>query len=136
MRAGPDLVWFQRRCIGGRGGQGSWSRRQGWNAGHQVGWLCGGLRPAHFLRWRWEHRGAGIAITLSKPAAHADGDSADSIEVGYAPGRSQSDAEGPESRTLIEPANGGADSFSGTDSSRTDSDAIGDQQSLPVTDPR
>ena len=61
------------------------------------------------MRWRWEHRGAGIAITLSKPTAHADGVPADPHEVGYAPGDSQSNAERTESRTLIEPANGGAD---------------------------
>ena len=88
------------------------------------------------MRWRWSHRSVGIAVTLSKPAAHTDGVPADSHEVGYAPGDSQSDAEGTESRTLIEPINGGADSFSGTDSSRTDSDAIRGDESVAVTDPR
>ena len=83
------------------------------------------------MRRRWEHRGAGIAITLSKPTAHADGVPADPHEVGYAPGDSQSDADETESRTLIEPANRGADSRS-----RTDTDAIGDEESLAVTDPR
>ena len=61
------------------------------------------------MHWRWQHRGAGIAITLSKPAAHADGVPADSHEIGCAPGDSQSDAEGPESRTHIEPVSSGAD---------------------------
>ena len=88
------------------------------------------------MHWRWEHRGAGIAITLSQSTAHADGVSADAREIGYAPGDSQSNAEGTESRTLIEPANGGADSFSRTDSSRTDSDAIRGDESVAVTDPR
>ena len=89
------------------------------------------------MRWRWEHRGAGIAITLSQPAAHADGVPADPHEVGYAPGDSQSDAEGTESRTLIEPASRGADTHAGTDThTRTDSDAIGGDESLAVTDPR
>ena len=57
------------------------------------------------MRWRWDHRGAGIAITLSKPTAHADSVLADPHEVGYAPGDSQSNADRTESRTLIEPAN-------------------------------
>jgi hypothetical protein len=35
---------------------------------------------------RREHRRACIAITLSKPTAHADGVSADPHEVGCAPG--------------------------------------------------
>jgi hypothetical protein len=80
---------------------------------------------------RWEHRGAGIAITLSKPTPHARGVSADPYEVGSAPGDSQSDADETESRTLIEPANRGADSRS-----RTDADDIGDDESLAVADPR
>ena len=88
------------------------------------------------MRWRWEHRGAGIAITLSQSTGHADGVSADAREVGYASGDSQSDAERTESRTLIEPINRGADSFSTTDSSRTDSDAIRGDESVAVTDPR
>ena len=95
------------------------------------------------MRWRWSHRSVGIAVTLSKPAAHGDGVPADSHEVGYAPGHSQSDAEGTESRTLIEPANRGADTRARTDThsrtdtrSRTDSDAIGGDESLAVTDPR
>ena len=83
------------------------------------------------MRRRWEHRGAGIAITLSKPTADADGVPADPHEVGCAPGDSQSNADETESRTLIEPANRGADT-----PSRTDTDAIGDEESLAVTDPR
>jgi hypothetical protein len=83
------------------------------------------------MRRRWEHRGAGIAITLSKRTAHADGVRADLHEVGSAPGDSQSDADETESRTLIEPANRGADT-----PSRTDIDAIGDEESLAVTNPR
>ena len=81
------------------------------------------------MRWWWDRREAGIAITLSKPTAHAGGVSADLHAVGCAPGDSQSNADKTEYRTLIEPANRGADS-------RTDSDAIGDEQSLAVTDPR
>ena len=61
------------------------------------------------MRWRWEHRGAGIAITLSKPTTHTDGVPADLHEVGSAPGDSQSDADETESRALLQPANGGAD---------------------------
>ena len=132
--AGPSLV-SNRRCIGGRGGQESWIRRQGGNAGHENGWLCFGPRRAHFMRWRWEYRGVGIAVTLSKPTAHADGVPADPHDVGYAPGDSQSDAEGTESRTLIEPAIRGADRPRTDTRSRTDSDAIGDEESLAVTDP-
>jgi hypothetical protein len=37
--------------------QESWIRRQGWNAGHENGWLCCGYRGAHVLRGRWSHRG-------------------------------------------------------------------------------
>ena len=134
--AGPYLVSI-RRCIGGRGGQESWIRRENGNAGHENGWLCFGPRRAHFMRWRWEHRGVGIALTLSKPTAHADGVRADPHDVGYAPGDSQSDAEGTESRTLIEPAVRGADPRPRTDThSRTDSDAVGDEESLAVTDSR
>jgi len=129
-RAGAYLI-SNRRCIGGRGVQESWIRRQGWNAGHEDGWLCCGHRGAHVMRRRWDHRGAGIAITLSKPTAHADGVSADPHEVGSAPGDSQSNSDETESRTLIEPANRGADT-----PSRTDSDAIGDEESLAVTDQR
>jgi hypothetical protein len=81
-------------------------------------------------RW-WDHRGAGIAITLSKPAAHADGVPADPHEVGCAPRDSQSNADETESRTLIKPANREADT-----PSRADTDAIGDEESLAVTDPR
>ena len=83
------------------------------------------------MRRRWEHRRAGIAITLSKPTTHADGVHADRHEVGSAPGDSQSDADETESRTLIEQANRGADT-----PSRTDTDAIGDEESLAVTDRR
>jgi hypothetical protein len=83
------------------------------------------------MRWRWEHRGAGIAITLSKPTTHADGVPADPNEVGSAPGDSQSDADETEPRTLIESANRGADIRS-----RTDADATGDEESLPVADRR
>ena len=83
------------------------------------------------MRRRWDHRGAGTAITLSKPTAHADGVPADPHEVGSAPGDSQSNGNETESRTLIEPANRGADT-----PSRTDTDVIGDEESLAVTDPR
>jgi hypothetical protein len=82
------------------------------------------------MRRRWPHRGTGIAITLSKPAAHADGVPADSHEVRSAPRDSQSNADETESRTLIEPANRGADT-----PSRADTDAISDEGSLAVTDP-
>ena len=111
--------------------QESWIRRQGWNAGREIGWLCCGNRRAHVMRRRWDHRGIGTAITLSKPTAHADGVPADPHEVGCAPGDSQSNADKTESCTLIEPANRGADTHS-----RTDTDAIGDDESLAVTDPR
>ena len=120
-----------RRCIGGRGVQESWIRRQVWNTGHENGWLRCGRRGAHVMRRRWEHRGTGIPITLSKPTTHADGVPADLHEVGSASGDSQSDSDETESRTLIEPANRGADI-----PSRTDSDAIGDEESLAVADPR
>lgn len=83
------------------------------------------------MRWRWEHRGASIAITLSKPTTHADGVPADSNEVGSAPGDSQSDADETEPRTLIESANREADIRS-----RTDADATGDEESLAVADRR
>ena len=102
--AGTHLVSI-RRCIGGRSAQDGWIRRQVWNAGRENGWLCYGHRGAHVLRRRWPHRGAGIAIALSKPAAHADGVSADPHEVGCAPSDSQSNADETESRTLIKPAN-------------------------------
>jgi hypothetical protein len=83
------------------------------------------------MRRRREHRGVGIAVALSKPTAHADGVSADSHEVGCAPGDPQSDGDETESGTLIEPANRGADR-----PSRTDTDAIGDEESLAVANPR
>jgi hypothetical protein len=83
------------------------------------------------MRRRGEHRGVSIAITLSKPTAYADGVSADSHEVGCAPGDPQSDADETESGTLIEPANRGADR-----PARTDTDAIGDEESVAVADPR
>ena len=83
------------------------------------------------MRRRWHHRGVGSAITLSKPTAHADGVPADPHEVGCTPGNSQSNADETESRTLVEPANRGADT-----PSRTDIDAIGDEESLAVTDPQ
>ena len=83
------------------------------------------------MRRRWDHRGAGGAITLSKPTAHADGLPADPHEVGLAPGDSQSNSDQTESRNLIEPANRRADT-----PSRTDSDTIGDEESLAVTDRR
>ena len=69
-------------------------------------------------------------ITLS-PIAHADGVPADLHEIGSAPGDSQSIADETEPRILIEPANRGAESLS-----KTDIDAIGDEESLAVTDPR
>jgi hypothetical protein len=105
-------------------------RRQGWNAGHEPGRLCRGHRGAHVMRRRREHRGVDIAITLSKPTAYADGVPADTHEVGCAPGDPQSDADETEPGTLIEPANRGADR-----PARTDTDD-GDEQSLPVADPR
>ena len=80
------------------------------------------------MRRRWQYRGVGRAITLSKPTAYL---SADSHEVSCAPGGSQSDGDETQSRGLIEPAYRGADSLS-----RTDVDAIGDEESLAVTDPR
>ena len=83
------------------------------------------------MRRRGEHRGAGIAITLSKRTAHANGLRAYPHEVGCSPGDSQSNSDETESRTLIEQANRGADT-----PSRTDTDAIGDEESLAVTDPR
>jgi len=129
-RAGAYLV-SNRRCIGGWGVQESWIRRQGWNAGHESGWLCSGRRGAHVMRRRWNHRGAGTAITLSKPTAHTDGVPADPDKVGSAPGDSKSNGNETESRTLIEPTNRGADT-----PSRTDADVIGDDESLAVTDPR
>jgi hypothetical protein len=89
--------------------QESWIRRQSRNAGHERGWICCGRRGAHIVRRRWEHRGAGTAVTLSKSTAYADGAPADPHEVGSAPGDSQSNADEAESSTLIEPANRGAD---------------------------
>jgi hypothetical protein len=74
---------------------------------------------------------AGSTITLSKPTAHADGVPAEPHEIGSAPGDCQSNADRTESRGLIEPANRGADT-----PSRTDTDAIRDEESLAVTDPR
>jgi hypothetical protein len=74
---------------------------------------------------------AGSTITLSKPTAHADGVPAEPREIGSAPGDCQSNADRTESRGLIEPANRGADT-----PSRTDTDAIRDEESLAVTDPR
>jgi hypothetical protein len=61
------------------------------------------------MRRRWEHRGSGIAIALSKPTADADGVPIDANEVGSTPGESESNASQTDSRTLIEPANRGAD---------------------------
>jgi hypothetical protein len=83
------------------------------------------------MRRRWQHRGVGSAFTLSKPTANADGVRADPHPIGSAPGDSQSNADEAESRILIEPAYRWADS-----SSRTDIDALGDEESLAVTDPR
>jgi hypothetical protein len=83
------------------------------------------------MRRRREHRGAGVAITLSKPTAHANRVPADAHEVGCAPGDPQSDADETEFRTLIEPANRGV-----VGPSQTDIGAIGDGESLAVTDPR
>ena len=56
MLAGTYLV-SNRRCIGGRGVQENWIRRQVWNAGRKNGWLCCGHRGAHVMRRRWRHRG-------------------------------------------------------------------------------
>jgi hypothetical protein len=83
------------------------------------------------MRQRWEHRGSGIAITLSQPTADTDGVTADPHQVGSATGDSQSDADETESRILIEPADRGAET-----PSRTDTDAIGDEESLAAADPR
>jgi len=83
------------------------------------------------VRRRWEHRGSGIAITLSKPTADADHLRADAHGVGSAPGDSHSNADRTDCRTLIEPTNRGVDT-----PSRTDTDAIGDGESLAVADPR
>jgi hypothetical protein len=82
------------------------------------------------MRRRWDHRGLGTAITLSKPTAHADGVPADPHEVDSAPGDSQSNADETDSRTVIQPANRGADA-----PSKTDIDAIDNEESLAVTDP-
>jgi hypothetical protein len=82
------------------------------------------------MRRRWEHRGA-TAITLSKPTAHADGVPADPDEVGSAPGASQSNADETQSRSLIQPANRGANT-----PSRIDTGAIDDEESFAVTDQR
>jgi hypothetical protein len=57
------------------------------------------------MRWWWQHRGIGSAITLSKPTAYADGVRADRHQVGSAPGGSQSNSNETEPRTLIERAN-------------------------------
>lgn len=57
------------------------------------------------MRRRWDYRGVGSAIPLSKPTAHADGVPAGTHEVGWAPGNSESDADETKSRTLIERAN-------------------------------
>jgi hypothetical protein len=84
-RAGAYLA-ATRVASGGRGGQKSWIRRRGWHAGHEHGWLGCGCRCAYVMRWRWQHRGIGSAITLSKPTAHADGVPADLHQVGSAPG--------------------------------------------------
>ena len=73
------------------------------------------------MRRRWKHRGAGTAISLSKPTAHADAVPADPDEVGSAPGDPPSNADEAESRTLIDPANRGVNT-----SSRIDTDAVGD----------
>jgi hypothetical protein len=129
--AGRSVSSLKPTLHRGWGVQESWIRRQGWNAGHESGWLCSGRRGAHVMRRRWNHRGAGTAITLSKPTAHTDGVPADPHEVGSAPGDSQSNGNETESRTLIEPTNRGADT-----PSRTDTDVIGDEESLAVTDPR
>jgi len=67
---------------GGRGAQEDWIRRDVWHAGPENGWLCCGYGGAHVMRWRWEHRSAGIAITLSKPTAYADGVPTDPHKVG------------------------------------------------------
>jgi hypothetical protein len=83
------------------------------------------------MRRRRERRRTGIAIPLSKPTAHADGFPANPHEVGCPPGDPQSGADETESGTLIEPANRGADK-----PSRTDIDAIDDEESLAVADPR
>ena len=82
------------------------------------------------MRWRWNHRGLSNAIAFSKRTAHTDGVRADSHQVSYAFGGSQSNSDKTKSGTLIKPADGGTDADSGTDR-----DAIGDGGSLAVTDP-
>jgi hypothetical protein len=84
-RAGAYLA-ATRVASGGRGGQKSWIRRRGWHAGHEHGWLGCGCRCAYVMRWRWQHRGIGSAITLSKPTAHTDCVPADHHQVGSAHG--------------------------------------------------
>ena len=83
------------------------------------------------MRRRWQYRRVGSAFPLSKPTAHADSVPADPHEVGRALSESQSSADESESRTLVEPANTGAGR-----PSRTDIGAIGDDESLAVTNPR
>jgi hypothetical protein len=129
-RAGAYPV-SSRRCIGGRGVHDGWIRRQGWSATPENGWVCRSHRGSDIMRQRWEHRGSGIAITLSQPTANTDGVTADPHQVGSATGDSQSDADETESRILIEPADRAAET-----PSRTDTDAIGDEESLAAADPR
>jgi hypothetical protein len=83
------------------------------------------------MRRRWQYRRVGSAFPLSKPTAHADSVPADPPEVGRALSEFQSNADETESRTLVEPANTGA-----SRPSRTDIGAIGDDESLAVTNPR
>ena len=111
-----------RRCIG-VGVQESWIRRQVLERWSENGWLCCGHRGAHVVRRRWDHRGAGIAITFSKPAAHADG-----VTCRLPRGRRRAlrfpvQHRRNRVRTLIKPANRGADT-----PSRADTDAIGDEE--------
>ena len=141
----PERIQFQSDLgSGGGGARESWTRRQGWAAArHENGWPCCGRRGAYVMRRRGDHRGIGIAVTLNKRTTHADGVPADPHEIGRtsrdshtrqvacASGDSESDADETQSCTLVKPANRGADT-----PSRTDTDAIGDEESLAVTDPR
>ena len=95
------------------------------------------------MRRRWQYRRVGSAITLSKPTADTDGVPAGPDEVGWvsrdshsykvacAHGSSQSDAHETDSGTPIKRANRRADIRS-----RTDIGAIGNKESLEVTNPR
>ena len=129
-RAGAYLV-ATRVASGGRGGQKSWIRRRGWHAGHEHGWFAVAV----------------AALTSCAGGGNIEGSAAPSRSASQLPTPTVSlptptrSAQRPEVPSptptkpsparLIEPANRGADSLS-----RTDVDAIGDEESLAVTDPR